>query len=335
MIRKLLPIIVLALIVVSCSDDDGAQDIQHYYNPVWSQDGSIIVAAFESAFADPNAPRGPVERMAVLHVATNSETIIPITPGLDHFRYHITPDNNAIAVASDKLDFYSFSGEFLANYTVSSIGLSPVAITFSTSQKSFLWVAYDNGTAYIGRTTYSGNPWQADLETTFTSFFASSKPIDIKATDQGSLILALDEGMILEYSFAGTLLSEYDIDPFPSSNPWRKRIEFLFNIRTGLSYVYTLNAQGLLRINLSQKKEELIVNGLGQYLVGFDASDSTDGLIYEVSSGDIYRGTLDGVPLFRIGPSHRMAKFSSDGKDYSAVARVSGAVDTLTIKSVF
>lgn len=335
MTRRLLPSLLLALLVVSCSDDSNIQDIQHYYNPVWSQDGSLIVAAFESAYGDPNAPREAVQRMAVLQVATNSETIIPIKPGLDHLRYCITPDNEAIAVMDEAMEFYSFSGQFLASYNIASLGISPAAITFSTSQKSFLWAAFKDGTAYIGRTTYAGKPWETDTETTFQSFFASSRPVDIKATDQGSLIVAFDEGRILEYSFAGNLLSEYDIEPYPSSNPWKKRVEFLFNDRTGTSYVYTLNAQGLLRINLSLEKKELIVNGLGQFLTGFDASDSTDGLIYEVSSGDIYRGSIDGVPLFRIGPMHRMGKFSTDGKEYSAVALVGGAVDTLTIKRVF
>ena len=68
-----------------------------------------------------------------------------IKPGLDNLRYCITPGNEAIAVIDEGLEFYSFSGQFLTSYNIESLGTSPLAVTFLTSQKAFFWAAYNNG----------------------------------------------------------------------------------------------------------------------------------------------------------------------------------------------
>ncbi len=328
---SLIALCILSFSLAACDDDSNQKDIRHYYHPVWSPDGSLIIAAFEQSFGDPSAPRAAISQLAIHHAVTGAETIITLNPGLDYKRYHVVPGNSAIAVMDENMDFFSLEGAHLGSYTVSLLNTVPSAAVFSTTEKSFLWAAYKDGMIHVGKATYTDNPWTPVNETVLQSFQGNSRPVDLIFAGEGYFLIALEEGRILHYPLHGNKLGEHLFKPDPSSNPWKRRISYIFKAGENIEYLYTLNDSGLYQINLTAREGKLIVNGQAKYLTGYDVADSTLGMFFEVSSGDIWWAKLDGYPLSRILPGHRMGMFSPNGRDIASVALARGEVDSLSV----
>lgn len=328
MFRRLSLAILISLSVFGCSDDDEARTIRHYYYPVWSQDGSIIIAAYEDDFTNVNSPRPEVYELAVRDNATFSQEIIAIKPGILSKRYFITPENNGIVIVGDGIEFYDMGGNFLAKYSSSTFSTQPEALTFSTNDKSYYWATLSNNQVHVVRVTYEANAWEVSNETIVQSFPATSKPMDIKVTDQNTIIVALEEGRIVEYPFVGGLLHQFTYAPYPQANPWLRRLEYTFDDRANAVYVYTLNDTGLVRFDFTHKHDSLLVDGRGKYVIGFDAEDVSDAVVFEVSDGDIYNYK---PALFRRAVAHRMPKFSPSGKKLVAVAYMNPGEDSLHV----
>ncbi len=326
-----LPFFLLAIVIVmtACSDDDPAQAI-HHANPVWTPDGKTIVAGydqFQSNGAGTDGPRTQVSRMAVMDFTTRQTRIIDLGDVMTwHTLYAFDPSGKALAFAqSGRIRFYGLDGQLLLEHQPATGG-DPRFVVFNNTGNSFVWLGLTSTGYTVNLTTYDASSWDVLDTTPLSEVTTTEAPIALCLTSQRSYAVRMSSGLVREVDFNDTELNSYSIKALQADNPWHTRLIYYSN--AGNRYLYTIDGDGLMRLDLVTGSADQLVRG---EIVDLDVSDTRRSMVYETHTGDTWLSNQDGSPLSRIAPQNLMPRFSPANNGIALVQRIDAYRDSLHI----
>lgn len=329
-LRNFLPLLLVAVALSACSEDDPAT-MTHYFNPVWTPDGSTIVAGFvQEATASVDVAAPPSAAWGDLAIMDFSSRTVRILPMPDvatvHALYGFDPSGSALAfVQNGHILFYDLNGGLLLDY-VPNEGGSPVLMDFSNTGNSFVWIGGNPGSYTLNQTTYDAASWTVTTEFTMVNLEDNDVAIALTMTGQRSVAVRFDDGTIREYDFNSDLLHTFSTTPFSSPNPWQQRLMYVSGSQG--RRLYARDAGGLHLFDLDAGSARQLVFGS---VVDMDVSGTRSSMVYETGTGDTWIATMEGTPLTRIGPQNIMPRFSPADNGIASVERLDVFSDSLHV----
>jgi hypothetical protein len=326
--RALFLLILSVILLPACSEDDPST-MTHYFNPVWTPDGSVIVAGYLSSATGTVDVAGPVtgSDLAVMNIATRALRIVPMPlVNTVHALYAFDVTGEALAfVQNGSILFFDMDGKVLLNYTPTEGG-NPELMAFTNTGNSFVWIGGAPGNYSINQATYSSLPWKIDNQLTMITLQESARIIAMTLTGQRSLALRFDDGVVKEYDFNGDTLNSYMTTPFDAPNPWQQRMIYVSG--NNGRRLYVRDAAGLHLFDLSSGMARQLVYG---QVVDLDVSAPRNSMVYETGTGDTWIATTEGLPLTRIAPQNIMPRFSPAANGIALVERLDEYTDSLHV----
>ncbi|MFZ1730841.1 MAG: hypothetical protein WAV84_12020 [Bacteroidota bacterium] len=330
LLRQISLILFSVVVLSACSEDDPTLVI-HHVNPLWTPDGKTIVAGYDEyvpvtgdAIA---ALRMAPSRLQIMDFATRAKRVIDLV-GVStwHSIYAFDPSGTALCFAQHgEIIFYDLQGLQLLKYAPTSGG-DPRHLAFSNTGNSFVWIGTTSSGYTVNLTTYDGVNWTILDTTPLLSVETTEAVLSLVLTSQRSFAVRMNSGIVKEIDFNGTELNSFSIAELQTDNPWHARLVY-YTARGG-RYLYAIDANGMMRMDLSSGTSNLLVGGT---LIDFDVSDKRESMLYETTTGDIWLSNPDGNPLSRIAPQNLMPRFSPAANGIALVARVDTYVDSLHI----
>ncbi len=327
-IRHLLALFLIAVAFTACSEDDPAT-MTHYFNPVWTPDGSTIVAGYLQGSTGPVDAASPVSSgdLAVLDFETRALRIVSM-PDVQtiHALYSFDPSGTALAFAQNgSIRLYDLNGNVLLNY-VPTEGGNPEMMVFSNTGNSFVWIGGTPGSYMLNQVTYDAATWTVLSEFPMMTLPSTARVIGLSMTGQRSVAVRYDNGTIKEYDFNSDELNSFTVEPFASENPWQQRM--MYFSRPNDRRLYLRDAGGLHQLNLNSGTSQQLLFG---NVVDMDVSESRSSMVYETGTGDTWIATTDATPLTRIGPQNLMPRFSPAANGIATVQRLDVYTDSLHV----
>jgi len=319
-----------SLLLVACSDDDPST-MTHYFNPVWTPDGSTIVAGYVQAPTGPvNGPDGALGApgsLAVLDMDTRVERIISL-PAVStvHTLYAFDPSGAALTfVENGGFYFYDLTGRELLFHQPTEGGI-PAVMDFSNTGNSFLWLGSTPEGYTVNTTVYDAATWTIDNQITMFTIPNDSPVLALTHTSQRSFAVRLENGTVKEYDFNGSELNTFATAPFESNNPWHYRL--MFYSRNDERYLFVRDDEGIRRLDLASGIPRLLVEGGA---IDMDISAVRNSMVYETTTGDTWIATVEGNPLTRIAPMNVMPRISPANNGIAMVERTDVYTDSLHV----
>ncbi|MDT8325649.1 MAG: WD40 repeat domain-containing protein [Bacteroidota bacterium] len=329
-LRNILPLLLVAVAFSACSEDDPAT-MTHYFNPVWTPDGSTIVAGFVQEGTGLVSDVAPVSAnwgdLAVMDFSSRTlRTVSMPDVATVHALYSFDPSGTALAfVQEGHIRFYDLNGSLLLDYLPAEGG-SPVLMDFSNTGNSFVWIGGAVGDYSLNLTTYDAASWTVETEFTMADIESGSAVIALTLTGQRSAAVRYDDGTVREYDFNADLLNTFTTTPFTSPNPWQQRLMYVSGNQG--RRLFARDAGGLHRFDLDAGAARQLVFGS---VVDMDVSGSRGSMVYETGTGDTWIATMEGTPLTRIGPQNIMPRFSPADNGIASVERLDVFTDSLHV----
>lgn len=329
-LRTFLPLLLVAVALGACSEDDPAE-MTHYFNPVWTPDGSTIVAGYVAESTGPVDAAAPASRawgdLAVMNFSARTVRILPMPDVMTvHTLYAFDPSGTALSFVQDgRIRFYGLNGGLLMDYQPAEGG-SPVLMDFSNTGNSFVWIGGGPGSYTLNLTNYDAATWTVETEFTMVNIAGDATVIALEMTGQRSVAVRFDDGTIREYDFNSDVLNTFTTTPFTTPNPWQQRLMYV-STNQGRR-LYARDAGGLHLFDLDAGTARQLVYGS---VVDMDVSGSRGSMVYETGTGDTWIATMEGTPLTRIGPQNIMPRFSPSDNGIATVERLDVFTDSLHI----
>ncbi len=329
-LRGLTLLLLSVVVLAACSDDDPIESV-HHVNPLWTPDGKTIVAGYDAYYPSPGdgavAPATPPSRLAVMDFATRATRIIDLVKvSTWHSLYAFDPSGHALVFTQNgAFWFYDLQGKQLLQHSPAEGG-EPRLLAFNNTGNSFLWAGTTGWGYSVNMTTYDAMNWTILQTVTLFSDTTSEAVISLVLTSQRSFAVRMNSGLVREIDYDGTELNSFTIGALAADNPWHQRL--IYYTTNGLRYLYAIDADGLMRLDLSTGAANQLVKG---EVVDFDVSDTRRSLIYETHTGDTWLSSQDGIPLSRIAPQNLMPRFSPAANGIAMVERISPQRDSLHV----
>ena len=315
-----------SLLFIACSDDDPST-MTHYFNPLWTPDGSTIVAGYLQGPTGPISSSGTPGRLAVLDMETRVERVISL-PAVStvHTLYAFDPSGTALAFLEDGgMYFYDLDGRELLFHQPSEGGI-PAVMDFSNTGNSFLWLGSTPEGYTVNTTVYDAATWSIDNQLTMFTIPKDSPVLALTHTSQRSFAVRLENGTVKEYDFNGTELNSFATAPFETENPWQYRL--LYFTRNNERHLFVRDGEGIRRLDLTTGLPRLLVEGGA---IDMDISAARSSMVYETATGDTWIATVEGAPLTRIAPMNVMPRISPANNGIAMVERTDVFTDSLHV----
>lgn len=319
-----------AMLFVACSDDDPST-MTHYFNPVWTPDGSTVVAGYlqgpTGPVGGPDGASGAAGNLAVLDMATRSERIISL-PAVStvHTLYAFDPSGRALVFLEDGgIYFYDLNGRELLFHQPPAGGI-PAVMDFSNTGNSFLWLGSTPEGYTVNSTVYDAATWTIDNRITMFTIPKDSPVLALTHTSQRSFAVRLENGTVKEYDFNGTELNTFATAPFETTNPWQYRL--MYYSRNDERHIFVRDGEGIRRLDLVSGLPRLLVEGGA---IDMDISAVRSSMVYETATGDTWIATVEGLPLTRIAPMNVMPRISPANNAIAMVERTDVYTDSLHV----
>jgi hypothetical protein len=315
------------LLAGSCSKSDPEQTALHYYNPLWSEDGTtVMLGMFQgTAFND-----GMMNSSSLAMVTTDKTQQDINCAGVNtvHKRYWFEPTSGAIAFVQNGIQFFSRTGAGLGTFVPSIPNMQPGALAFVRGIPSFIWAGTLNGRTVISQTNYpASTPWIVSSERIIKDTVTTSQVQDIVLTSDSTFGARFSDGHVLELGFDGRIRTQYTFLPFVSTNPWHYRLIY-YNAPATTRRLYTIQQNGLIVMELDAGTQRTIIDG---NVVDFDINVPASFMVFETGSHDTWLATPEGAPLARLAPRVVMPRLSPDGKYMAGIGIEHGNQDTVTV----
>ena len=318
-------LLIVLLGMTACSEDDPAT-MKHYFNPVWTPDGTTLVAGYLEAPTGPVVP-GQDGVLAVMDLQSRMLRTVAL-PGMStvHTLYCFDPSGTALAFVKDgTISFFDLSGNTLLTH-VPSEGGTPEFFDFSNTGNSFVWAGKTAEGYDINLTTYDAAGWLVQNQITLISLETTAGMVALTMTGQRSVAVRFDDGMVYNYDFDGSLLHTFMLTPFENVNPWQQRL--IYSTGQDGTRLYARDAGGLHLLDLAAGSARQIVYG---QVVDLDVSGGRRSMVYETSTGDTWSATMEGLPLVRLEPQTIMPRYSPANNALALIHRLDGFTDSLLV----
>jgi hypothetical protein len=317
-----------AFVISGCTNDPDADRVTHYYYPVWSPDGNVVVFGFqnfrEASYDSAAAPNVMFRSSAMQTIIHDAYHVMDFPP---RARCWFEPKGKLIAVAGSGMHFYNTLGKFKGDFIPLGTSVKPTLIAFQEGGGAYLWAGMDGDHIVIGRAEYINDPWITTRQTVLKDTVFSGSVLDIAITSSITYAIHMTGGVIFEYNHSGDMLGRFNTKPRVFDNSWQGRIHFVdFMNRRQL---FALDDSGIVVIDFESMTKKVITYGR---VVNYDVSGPSGTMVYETTSGDVWLATATGSPLARLAPHAVMPRLSPDGKVLAAVGPVTPKTDTLAIK---
>lgn len=304
--------------------------MRHYFNPLWTPDGSAVVAGYleaPSGVVDADNPVSSGE-LAVRDFDTGNLRIVPM-PDVQtlHRLYDFDPSGQALAFTQNgSIRLYDLQGQLLLNYQPAEGG-EPQLMQFTNTGKSFVWIGGTPGNYSVNQSTYDMATWTVESEFPMMTLDKNASIISMVLTGQRSVAIRWDDGEVKEYDFTGAELNSLTTVPFTDENPWQHRL--VYATRSQNRWLYVRDQEGIYQFDLETGEADQILVG---HVVDFDVQGERASMVYETGTGDTWLATLDATPLTRIGPQNLMPRFSPAANGIATIERLDAYTDTLRIQ---
>lgn len=333
--------LLLGLVVITlnaCSDDDPTV-VEHFYNPVWSPDGSTIIAGYVQAslapggeLTGPGSPSQPGTRLVFMDANTRNRRVIDLGDiRTQHALYEFDASGTVVMFVQDgKISLVDQGGSVRGSYTAP--GNVPVSVArFVEGNGMLAFCAGGTTQLEVRRLVFDPSNWRVIDDSLLVNTPAPGAVIALTTIGSDAFAVRFSNGQVRHYGIDGTLLHTFDTVPFSSVNPWHQRLVYYQKppANTGL---YVLEHEALSFLDFVTGMKNVLVTG---QVVDMDVSDERNSMVYETRSGDVWLSSVSGLPLSRIAPQNLMPRFSADGKGLVMIERLNPRTDSLHILRFF
>jgi hypothetical protein len=337
---RILPLLSLAIALLfsACSDDD-PDIMEHHYNPQWSPDGSIIVAAYVRGpvvaggeVTGPGSPAHPGTELAIVSVNTRSKRIIDLKPlRTQHAMYEFDPSGTVLLLAQDgRLSLVDLNGTVRGSYDLPGSPQRLYARFVEGGGNSAL-CASATTQLEVRRLLFDPTSWSVIDDSLLVSAPAPAPVVALTPIGRDAFAVRFGNGVVRTYSYNGTLLHSFSTDTYTSTNEWHNRMVY-FQRPLGSPRLYVMEQDALSTLDLATGVKNVLVTG---QVIDMDVSDERNSLVYETKTGDVWLSSVSGLPLSRIAPQNLMPRFSVDGNGIATVERINTRTDSLRILRFF
>ncbi|MBE0643380.1 MAG: hypothetical protein IH600_04820 [Bacteroidetes bacterium] len=329
-LRHISLLLLAVALFAACSEDDPIESI-HHVNPLWTPDGKTIVAGYDQYLpVGGDAVTAPLKnptRLAIMDFASRSTRIVDLQiVSTWHELYAFDPSGTALAfVQQGGIYFFDLQGRLLLQHQP-TIGSAPRLLAFSNTGNSFVWLGTTSVGYSVNLSTYDASGWTILNSVELGRVTTTEAPVSLVLTSQRSYAVRTSSGLVREVDFDGTELNSFSIKPLTADNPWHARL--IFYDTGGMRYLYALDNEGLMRLDLATGMAAQLVKG---QIVDLDVSDLRRSMVYETHTGDVWLSNQDGSPLSRIAPQNLMPRISPAGNGIALIERISSYRDSLHI----
>lgn len=330
--KHLVAVLSVATLVLlsACSEDDAPQH-EHFYNPLFSPDNSVLVAGYSTGSGtDSNEPLQPSTRLAILDMNTRRLRTVDLgTIITTHRVYSFDPSGSVLAFVQDEqvvlVDLNGTQRGVLAR----GGDIKPQVATFAQSSGTVLiWAGSDGSQLEIHRTVLDPLDWKVVSDSVLVRETRNGTPLSIASLTVSTLALRLGTGEILVYNYDGTLQQSFTTVPFDSNNPWHYRMHY-FQRNPDPPVLYALEKEAVARLELATGAHTTPIKG---GVVDVDVNAAKNVMFYETATGDTWMAVPTSVwSTNRLAPQSIMPRLSRDGSRLALVERYARTTDSLRI----
>lgn len=311
--------------LAGCGDDAAPPVFEHHYNPVWSHDGSTVVAGVHEQTE--GAPEETDRRNIVFaSVATGARTSFHLAGfSPQNAMWGDTYTDYVAITVGGRIQFFTQQGTAVG--TVPDVdGVTPAFVQFADS--GYIWAGKRaNGRWLIGMHIHDGAPQTPTSSYVLKDTVFSSDVLDVALTGGNTYAVHLAQGAVLEFTFGGLQVGSFPFPPLRKPDVWKTRLHVYKD--PIFRRIYCLGDSGIVMIDLDRRTQKYIILGR---IVNFDVNAVSRWLMIETTSGDVWRHSSEGTPILRMAPHHVMPSFSPNGNGFAAVGTIDRIRDTLTIR---
>jgi hypothetical protein len=337
---RILPLLSLSIILLlsACSDDD-PDIMEHHYNPQWSPDGSVVIAAYVRGnvvaggeVTGPGSPAHPGTELAIMTVNTRNKRIIDLKPlRTQHALYEFDPSGTVLLLAQDgRLSLVDLNGTLRGSYDVPG-NPQHVYSRFVEGGGNIVLCASGASQLEVRRLLFDPASWSVIDDSLLVSTPAPAPIAALTPVGRDAFAVRFSNGVVRMYTYNGTLLHSFSTDAYASTNQWHQRMVY-FQRPLGSPLLYVMEKDALSTLDLASGAKNVLVTG---QVIDMDVSDDRNSLVYETKTGDVWLSSVSGLPLSRIAPQNLMPRFSADGNGIATVERINTRTDSLRILRFF